>query len=260
MREMAKIVRETFPKSISVDLDTPDKNLARVKGDATELHQVLLNLCVNARDAMPNGGSLKLSARNITLDAETASKRKCPPGPFVKLTVADTGAGIPDDVLPRIFEPFFTTKLPDKGTTALAFPLSPPSSNNGEGSSTLKRTWNRGTEFHLYLPALPGNRGCARATRGCRAASWPRGTNSRFRRRKRRARTRQIHFGKLWLPASSPRKTACKAFRYLNRMRMKSPCWCRTPICHGHGWDSRHSSYSSLETQFTRRCHERRPA
>ena len=85
--------------------------------DATQLSQVLLNLCVNARDAMPDGGTLTVAADDVTVDAaEAARQPDARPGQYVRLTVADTGCGIPPDVLDRVFDPFFTTKKAGHGT------------------------------------------------------------------------------------------------------------------------------------------------
>jgi signal transduction histidine kinase len=114
---MAKIARETFSKTITVDCRAPN-DLWTVEGNATELHQVLMNLCVNARDAMPKGGKLTLVAENVaaSADLQASSPDATPLGPYVVLKVADTGTGIPPELRERIFEPFFTTKAPEKGT------------------------------------------------------------------------------------------------------------------------------------------------
>ena len=116
IREMEKIMRETFPKTITLQSHiAPD--LLTIKGDATQMHQVLLNLCVNARDAMPDGGELAIQAENVTFD-EAAARRilGAKPGPYVSLRVTDTGTGMPPEVIERIFEPFYTTKPVGKGT------------------------------------------------------------------------------------------------------------------------------------------------
>jgi len=109
VREMAKIAREVFPRSIQIQEECAS-DLWPVLADATQLHQVLLNLCVNARDAMPSGGKLTLRADNVTLDEHYVSMYpEATPGPFVRLQVTDTGTGIPDAARDRIFESFFTT-------------------------------------------------------------------------------------------------------------------------------------------------------
>jgi two-component system, cell cycle sensor histidine kinase and response regulator CckA len=153
VREMAKIVQDTFPKSISIAVKSGGQELWQIKGDATELHQVLLNLCVNARDAMANRGRLTISAQNVRLDQAAAEALKTAPGPYVLLSVADTGTGIPPEVLPRIFEPFFTTKLPDKGTGLGLSTVAGIVKHHG-GCLAIETELGKGTEFKIYLPAV----------------------------------------------------------------------------------------------------------
>jgi hypothetical protein len=144
-----------------------------VEGDSTELHQVLLNLCVNARDAMPQGGKLALSAQNVVLDGSAAVSLGATPGRYVKISVTDTGSGIPPQVLPRIFEPFFTTKKGDKGTGLGLATVSEIVKHHG-GCIDIHTATDKGTEFKVYIPAsdaavtggdepeertLPGGRG-----------------------------------------------------------------------------------------------------
>ena len=114
--DLRGIIGETFPRNIRIVSSVP-KSLWPVTGDPTQLHQVLLNLAVNARDAMPHGGTLSLSASNVTIDAQFAAmSQEAKPGTYVLVQVSDTGLGIPADVRDRIFEPFFTTKEIGKGT------------------------------------------------------------------------------------------------------------------------------------------------
>ena len=150
--DMDKMIQDTFPKSILFSVRFPGKELWTVQGDTTELHQVLLNLCVNARDAMPRGGELTLSAQNIMLTAETAAAYNAAPGPHVIISVADTGSGIPPAVLPRIFEPFFTTKEGDKGTGLGLSTVAGIVKHHG-GFIDIKTDSGKGTEFQVYLPA-----------------------------------------------------------------------------------------------------------
>jgi PAS domain S-box-containing protein len=152
VREMAKIVKDTFPKSISVCVNFPARKVWDVKGDPTELHQVLLNLCVNARDAMPNGGRLTLSIQNLKLDGKSEPATGTP-GSYVLIAVSDTGTGIPSEVLPRIFEPFFTTKSPEKGT-GLGLSTVASIIKHRRGFLDIKTEAGEGTEFRIYLPAI----------------------------------------------------------------------------------------------------------
>jgi len=152
VKEMVKIIQDTFPKSILVATKIK-KDLWNVSGDTTELYQVLLNLCVNARDAMPQGGELTLAVANLSLRKSMESvSAEIPPGCYVVLSVADTGTGIPPEVLPRIFEPLFSTKPPDKGTgLGLSTVAGIVKSHNG--FIQLYSEVGKGTEFKIYLPA-----------------------------------------------------------------------------------------------------------
>ena len=152
LRDIATFVAETFPKSIKLDQAFPN-NLWSVKANATQLHQVLLNLCVNARDAMPDGGTLSLRAENIVLDEATAAEHEgARPGAFLVFHVEDTGTGIPPDVLARIWEPFFTTKGTDKGT-GLGLSTVRGIIDTHSGFITVRTEPAHGTRFRVYLPA-----------------------------------------------------------------------------------------------------------
>jgi len=116
IEEIAKIARQTFPKTVRVRTNYAE-DLRLVEGDPTQLHQVLLNLCLNARDAMPEGGSLSLTAENFDVDEQYATMTLgLKAGPHVLISVIDTGTGIPQHIVEKIFDPFFTTKEPGKGT------------------------------------------------------------------------------------------------------------------------------------------------
>ena len=151
IREMAKIVTDTFPKNIQCRVQIPSVP-GFILGLPSQLHQVLLNLCVNARDAMPQGGSLILSAENATVDAAMAAKQPdIRPGAFVCITVADSGHGIAAENLSRIFQPFFTTKAPDKGT-GIGLSSSQTIVHNHGGFMTVSSEVNGGAQFKVYLP------------------------------------------------------------------------------------------------------------
>ncbi|MDZ7956929.1 MAG: response regulator [Aulosira sp. DedQUE10] len=153
--EVSKVLKETFPKSIQVSIDV-SKDLWIVSGDGTQIHQVLMNLCVNARDAMPNGGSLCISAKNLFIDENYARMNlEAKVGPYIVITVTDTGAGIPEENLDRIFEPFFTTKEVGQGTgLGLSTVLGIIKSHGG--FITVHSERGTGTNFEVYLPAVDG--------------------------------------------------------------------------------------------------------
>jgi PAS domain S-box-containing protein len=152
LRDMDKIIRETFPRNIQLHLDAP-KELWPIMGDATQIHQALMNLCVNARDAMPDGGALTLAVENLTIDEAFATTMPdARPGHYVCVSVADTGAGIPPENLDRIFDPFFTTKEIGKGTgLGLATVLGIVRGHGG--FVRVNSQIGKGTAFELYLPA-----------------------------------------------------------------------------------------------------------
>jgi PAS domain S-box-containing protein len=149
--EIVAVARETFPREILVEEKIPAR-LPPVLGDATQLHQVLLNLCVNARDAMSGGGRLTLAARPVTVGPEGfPGQPEARPGDYAALSVRDTGVGIPPDVLGRIFEPFFTTKEAGKGTGLGLSTVLGILRGHG-GFITVESELGRGTMFELFLP------------------------------------------------------------------------------------------------------------
>lgn len=151
--EIEQIIKETFPKSITFSSDIA-ADLWTVSGDATQLHQVLMNLVVNALDAMPNGGTLKTSAKNIHIDENYARLHiDAQVGAYITIAIADTGMGIAPEVLPRIFEPFFTTKSVGAGTgLGLSTVLGIVKSHSG--FIQVYSELGQGTEFQVYLPAI----------------------------------------------------------------------------------------------------------
>src|SRR5581483_6375192 len=138
---------------IEIRIALPD-DLWVVTGDATQLYQVLMNLCVNARDAMPGGGALTLSAENLVLDDSYARMHlEANPGRFVLIRITDTGVGIPAENLNKVFEPFFTTKEYGKGT-GLGLSTVVGIVKSHQGFVDVYSEINRGTEFKVYLPAV----------------------------------------------------------------------------------------------------------
>jgi len=153
VNEIHSFIRETFPKEITLRIEIP-KDLPPILGDSTQLHQILLNLCVNARDAMPSGGHIRISATKVDLsksDVENYSGVRS--GAFVCLSVSDTGTGIPEEIRAKIFDPFFTTKEIGKGT---GLGLSTVNSivRDHKGFLKLVSEVGRGTEFRIYFPAV----------------------------------------------------------------------------------------------------------
>ena len=152
--EVGRIIREAFPKSITFKTEE-QKNLWPIMGDATQLHQVLLNLAVNARDAMPDGGTLTVKASNISLDETAASQLPgLKKGAHVLLTVSDTGVGISPQIADKIFDPFFTTKEIDKGT-GLGLSTVMGIMKSHKGHIEFQTKVGQGTQFRAYFPAQP---------------------------------------------------------------------------------------------------------
>lgn len=155
LRDVAKMVGETFPKTIQFQSQIPE-SLWMINGDATQLHQVLVNLAVNARDAMPCGGALKISAENFVLENDIEHQgAMILPGFYVLIRVSDTGTGIAPEVLDKMFDPFFTTKEPGKGTgLGLSTVLGIVKSHGG--FVQVQTELNQGTTFLIYLSAQEG--------------------------------------------------------------------------------------------------------
>jgi PAS domain S-box-containing protein len=157
VKEVENIIRETFPKSIKITNEVTH-SLTPILAEATQLHQVLLNLCVNARDAMPTGGELRISGENVDLDENYARMHpEAKPGKYVSITIADTGTGIPPEVISKIFDPFFTTKDPGKGT-GLGLSSSHGIIRSHEGFIMVYSEVGKGTKFRVYLPATAEGR------------------------------------------------------------------------------------------------------
>ncbi|WP_019499681.1 response regulator [Pseudanabaena sp. PCC 6802] len=154
LQEAIAVIQQTFPKSIAVDAIASDPELWLVSADPTYLHQILMNLCINARDAMPDGGLLTLSAENFPVDERFAQMHlEARAGNYVVITVADTGCGIVPEVRDRIFDPFFTTKATGKGSgLGLSSVLGIVKTYGG--FIEVQSQPGEGSQFKVYLPAM----------------------------------------------------------------------------------------------------------
>ncbi|MEF8865522.1 MAG: PAS domain S-box protein [Salinibacter sp.] len=152
VEEVEEMTNETFPEDIEVRTRT-DTDLRPVVGDATQIQQVLMNLCVNARDAMPDGGTLTVEARNVDFSEREARRNiEAEPGDYVCIEVRDTGTGMPDDVADKIFEPFYTTKEEGEGT-GLGLSTAYSIIQSHDGFMDVESEEGKGTTFWIYLPA-----------------------------------------------------------------------------------------------------------
>ncbi len=155
IKEMQEMALETFPKSILIRMSAP-KSLWTVIGDATQIHQVLLNLCINARDAMPDGGTLTISAENLDMhECDAAMHPEAKVGRYVVTSVTDTGTGISANIIDKIFDPFFTTKEVGKGTGLGLSTVIGIAKSHG-GFVKVYSEIGKGSTFKVYLPASPG--------------------------------------------------------------------------------------------------------
>ncbi len=150
LTELISVARQTFPKSIEIQVNNASEDLWLVNVDATQIHQVLMNLFVNARDAMPDGGSLTASSENIIIDADSVQIQS-PAGAYILISITDTGMGMTGETLDRIFEPFFTTK--DTGTGLGLSTVQGIVKAHG-GAIEVESQIGRGTCFKIYLPAI----------------------------------------------------------------------------------------------------------
>jgi len=152
LKDIEHIVTDTFPKDIRLELSLPHDTWT-ILGDPTQVQQVLLNLCVNARDAMPHGGTLSIKTENCVADEHyVAMNKQAKPGSYVAISVTDVGIGIPQDIIDNIFEPFFTTKEVGKGT-GLGLSSVKAIVKNHDGFINVYSELGRGTTFKVYLPA-----------------------------------------------------------------------------------------------------------
>ena len=151
VKGLMKMLGRLLGENIDMDF-TPDSQPVWVEADAGRLEQLVMNLCVNARDAMPKGGVLKLGMQPVNLDAEGACRHpEARPGGFACLTVTDTGSGMDEATLRRIFQPFFTTKEPGKGT-GLGLATVHEIVKQHHGWIEVESAVGRGTTFRVLLP------------------------------------------------------------------------------------------------------------
>jgi PAS domain S-box-containing protein len=151
--DLESIIKGTFPKNIQVEISIPQE-IWTIEGDPTQIHQVLLNLSVNARHAMPDGGILAISVENCVLDEHySAMNLQAKPGRYVLINVTDSGSGMPQRIIEKIFEPFFTTKELSKGT-GLGLSTVMAIIKSHEGLINVYSELGRGTTFKIYLPAM----------------------------------------------------------------------------------------------------------
>ena len=152
VKEVIRLCRRTFPEEVSIETSVDEHLL--VMGDNTQIHQALMNLCINARDAMPDGGSLLVEARTIKIDDIGLFSVPLPrPGEYVTVTITDSGTGMNDRIRRKAFEPFFSTKDPKKGT-GLGLAMVYGIINNHGGRVHMDSEEGKGTTFHIYLPTL----------------------------------------------------------------------------------------------------------
>jgi len=174
LERMKGMLRRLIDEDVRLSFDQED-DLGQVRVDAGQVEQVILNLAVNAREAMPGGGELIVSTRNMRLDeAYTATRPDVKPGPYVVLSVSDTGCGIPKDTIRRIFEPFFTTKPSGRGT-GLGLSIVFGIVKQAGGHVAVYSEPGVGTTFHVYLPRVDID---AAAEAAAAEASVPRGTET----------------------------------------------------------------------------------
>jgi PAS domain S-box-containing protein len=154
LADLGPLIQQSLPTPILLSISTGAR-IWPIQADATQFNQVLINLCLNARDAMPHGGRLEIATRNATVDgALAAATPGTRPGPFVCISVIDSGTGIPPSVIDKIFDPFFTTKAAGKGT-GLGLSMVAGIMKSHGGFVQVESDPGHGSKFHLYFPAFP---------------------------------------------------------------------------------------------------------
>jgi len=153
LKDIETLIEDTFPKNIQLKLSLPNESWT-IAGDPTQLHQILLNLSLNARDAMSDGGTLTITVENAVVDAQRAAKHVgAKAGRYVTIKVIDSGNGIPAAILDKIFEPFFTTKEVGKGT-GLGLSTVITIVKSHDGFVDVRSEPGKGTMFEVFLPAV----------------------------------------------------------------------------------------------------------
>lgn len=151
--DIVSIIHETFPRNIEVSFNAPP-DIWNISGNYTQMHQVALNICLNARDAMPEGGRLSLTAENVRRKGSSDKRMHgLPPGNYVLVKIEDTGCGIEPQDIDKIYDPFFTTKGPDKGT-GLGLSTAYGIVNEHGGAIHVESEAGKGSVFYIYLPAI----------------------------------------------------------------------------------------------------------
>ncbi len=155
MGDMKRIIEEKFPKSVTLDIMVAE-DIRRILADKTQIHQVIMNLCINAKDAMPKGGKLTLIARDVMIDEQYAEMSpSARPGSYVLIEVTDTGVGIKREHMDRLFEPFFTTKGAGK-RTGLGLSIVQEIVDAHNGFIEVESELTKGSTFKIYLPLFKG--------------------------------------------------------------------------------------------------------
>ena len=158
LKDLISVLKETLSKSINIKFDIAN-NIWTVLADPTQIHQVLMNICINARDAMSSGGTLTINAKNVVLDDNYARMDvDAHPGRFIMITIADTGTGMSPRVKERIFDPFFTTKEVGKGT-GLGLSTALTIVKGHGGFINVYSEPGQGTRFSIYFPAAESDHG-----------------------------------------------------------------------------------------------------
>jgi two-component system, cell cycle sensor histidine kinase and response regulator CckA len=153
LNDLRPLIRQSLPPSIDLAIASAERPWS-IQADATQFNQVVINLCINARDAMPQGGRVAITTRNVEVgDALAAANPGTRPGTFVQISVVDSGTGIPPAIIEQIFDPFFTTKASGKGT-GLGLSMVAGIMKSHGGFVQVESEPGRGAAFHLFFPAM----------------------------------------------------------------------------------------------------------